>query len=147
MKYQYQYRDRMHSVELIRMPEGFQGVVDGRQVKPEGQVAVVAAQGRKVWVHYEGRTYGLERAEGSGKAARASGELVLRAPMPGQVRQVAVAAGQVVTTGDLLLVLEAMKMEIRISAPQAAKVAQITVSVGHNVEKDQILVELESESA
>jgi biotin carboxyl carrier protein len=67
--------------------------------------------------------------------------------MPGQVRRLAVQVGQTVNAGDVLVLLEAMKMEIRIQAPHAAKVARIAVSEGQSVEREQILVELDGETA
>lgn len=144
MKFDYRYQGQLHSVELLADGRAF---VDGQSVEPADTPVEVAARGRQLWVHFDGRTYALERAVGGRQAAGGpGGELVLRAPMPGQVRQVAVAAGQQVEAGQLLLVLEAMKMEMRISAPQAAKVARLGVSQGDSVEKEQTLVELESET-
>jgi acetyl/propionyl-CoA carboxylase alpha subunit len=67
---------------------------------------------------------------------------VVRAPMPGQVRAVQSAAGQSVQKGDTLLILEAMKMEIRIQAAKDGIVASIAVSVGEQVEKEQVLAEI-----
>src|SRR5690606_38642280 len=110
--------------------------------------APAARQGRQVWVHAGGRSFALQRALGTGAGrAATSGEQSLRAPMPGQVRSVAVQAGQQVAAGQLLLTLEAMKMEIRIQAPAAATVARLTVAEGDTVEREQILVELEPEAA
>jgi biotin carboxyl carrier protein len=63
--------------------------------------------------------------------------------MPGQVRELFVAEGDQVQKGDLLLLLEAMKMEIRIQAPRAASIKSLSLKAGDAVEKDQILVELE----
>lgn len=143
MKFDYRYQGKLHSVELL---PGGQALVDGQPVEVGDIAAEVAARGRNAWVHFDGRTYTLERAVGGNRATGGSSELVLRAPMPGQVRHVAVAAGQRVEAGQLLLVLEAMKMEMRISAPQAAKVARLDVSQGDSVDKEQILVELENES-
>ena len=115
--------------------------IDGRNVK-----ALIAKAGRKIWVHLDGKTYNLERLVGTAdQAGLASGERILRAPMPGQVRQVAVKAGQDVEAGEVLVLLEAMKMEIRIHSPQTAKVARVAVIEGQNVEREQILVELEGE--
>lgn len=133
---------RDYAVRMLGSKSGeLEFEVDGRNVK-----AQVAKEGRKVWVHVDGKTYGLERMVGDAKQAGLAGrERVLRAPMPGQVRQVAVKAGQDVKTGEVLVLLEAMKMEIRIQAPQAAKVARVAVSKGQSVEREQILVELEGE--
>ena len=63
--------------------------------------------------------------------------------MPGQVRAVNVAEGESVTKGQTLLVLEAMKMEIRIQAPRDGKVAKLFVQQGQTVEREQMLIEIE----
>lgn len=66
----------------------------------------------------------------------------LHAPMPGQVRAVPVSAGQEVAAGEVLLVLEAMKMEHRIKAPYAGVVKVVHYAVGQQVPADAVLLEL-----
>ncbi len=66
----------------------------------------------------------------------------LTAPMPGSVLATEVAAGAAVAKGDLLVILEAMKMEHRITAPRDGVVAQVHVSVGEQVDNAQLLVTL-----
>ena len=73
--------------------------------------------------------------------AELSGGLV--APMPGKVLATAVSEGELVEAGQLLVVLEAMKMEHRIVAPSAGTVTKIHIEVGEQVEKDVVLVDLE----
>lgn len=70
--------------------------------------------------------------------AAASGEKVV-SPMPGTILKVNVAQGQAVKAGDVLLVLEAMKMENDIVAPVDGTVKQLLVSKGSTVDTDQIL--------
>ena len=65
------------------------------------------------------------------------------APMPGKVLQVLVQAGQVVASGDGLLILEAMKMEHRIVAEAAATVKAVHVVDGQMVDGGLVLIELE----
>ena len=74
-------------------------------------------------------------------AAPVAGEAV-KAPMPGNILKVNVAAGQTVREGDLLVVLEAMKMENEIYAPKAGTVAQVLVQKGSTVDTDATLVVL-----
>lgn len=145
MKFTYTYRGSVHTVELLPAGTTYTAIVDGETVAAPSE-ALVAKQGSSVWVNLAGRTYELQRMAGRGVGqAAGSRERVLRAPMPGQVRQVLVSEGETVATGQALLILEAMKMEIRIQAPQAAKVARLAVSPGQSVDKDQTLVELEGE--
>lgn len=72
-------------------------------------------------------------------AALASGEVV-KAPMPGNILKINVAPGQKVEEGDVLIVLEAMKMENEIVATKAGTVAQVAVSKGAVVETGTPLV-------
>ena len=72
-------------------------------------------------------------------AVTAAGETV-SAPMPGTILKVAVTAGQAVKEGDLLVVLEAMKMENEIFAPKAGTVAQVLVNKGSSVDTGAALV-------
>jgi 3-methylcrotonyl-CoA carboxylase alpha subunit len=70
----------------------------------------------------------------------------LTAPMPGLVKSVRVAAGDVVKKGQILLVLEAMKMEHSISAPHDGKIAEIA-SEGSQVKEKSSLVRFEEAAA
>ena len=66
----------------------------------------------------------------------------LLAPMPGTVVRVEVNVGDVVTKGQVLVVIEAMKMEHRIAAPADGVVAEVRVSAGDAVDNNQVLVVL-----
>ena len=72
-------------------------------------------------------------------AALASGEVV-KAPMPGNILKINVAPGRKVEEGDVLIVLEAMKMENEIVATKSGTVAQVAVSKGAVVETGAPLV-------
>ena len=65
---------------------------------------------------------------------------VVKSPMPGNILKINVALGQKVKEGDVLIVLEAMKMENEIVAPKAGSVAQIAVSKGQVVETGSPLI-------
>lgn len=67
----------------------------------------------------------------------------LKAPMPGLVLDIKVAAGTQITKGDALLVLEAMKMENIIKSPTDGVVKSITTETGKAVEKNEVLIEFE----
>jgi len=78
------------------------------------------------------------------KAAPAgtAGAVAVKAPMPGTIMKVNVAPGQAVKKGDVLCVLEAMKMENDISAPQDGTVASVNVQKGASVQSEDVLVTL-----
>jgi len=78
-------------------------------------------------------------APAAAPAAVAAGEPVC-APMPGTILRVNVQNGQAVKEGELLCVLEAMKMENEIFAPKAGTVAQVVVSKGSSVDTGSVLV-------
>jgi acetyl/propionyl-CoA carboxylase alpha subunit len=71
----------------------------------------------------------------------------LLAPMPGLVRRVLVEVGAVVTAGQPLLVLEAMKMEQTVAAPAAGMVAELRAKAGEQVAAGQILAVVEANTA
>uniref|UniRef100_Q01R49 Biotin/lipoyl attachment domain-containing protein n=1 Tax=Solibacter usitatus (strain Ellin6076) TaxID=234267 RepID=Q01R49_SOLUE len=68
---------------------------------------------------------------------------VCRSPVSGVVVRVAAQVGQSLQTGDILVVLEAMKMETNITAPGAGKIAAIAVNQGDGVQAGQVVVEFE----
>ena len=72
-------------------------------------------------------------------ASLAAGEVV-KSPMPGNILKINVSQGQTVKEGDVLIVLEAMKMENEIVSTKSGTVAQIVVSKGAVVETDSPLV-------
>ncbi len=76
-------------------------------------------------------------------AAPAAGAEVVSSPMPGTIVSVAVTAGKAVKKGEILVVLEAMKMENEIMAPHDATVAAVHVNKGDSVESGTALVSLQ----
>jgi methylmalonyl-CoA carboxyltransferase small subunit len=68
---------------------------------------------------------------------------VCRSPVSGVVVRVAAQVGQSLQTGDILLVLEAMKMETNITAPAPGKIAAIAVKQGDGVQAGQVVLEFE----
>ena len=71
-----------------------------------------------------------------------AGATVVKAPMPGNIMKVNVKAGDSVKKGDVLVVLEAMKMENDVCAPTDGVVATVDVNQGATVETDAVLVTL-----
>ncbi|MCA1812502.1 MAG: biotin/lipoyl-binding protein [Halobacteriales archaeon] len=71
------------------------------------------------------------------------GSKVVKPPMPGRIAALKVREGDTVQKGQILLVLEAMKMQNEVAAPRSGKVARIHVKPGDVVESGSVLVELE----
>lgn len=78
----------------------------------------------------------------AGASAAAGAEGVVTAPMPGTVLDIKVSPGQAVNKGDVLIILEAMKMENEIMAPAAGTVDTIPASKGASVNAGAVLVTL-----
>lgn len=76
------------------------------------------------------------------QSAPTAGANVVSAPMPGNINAVKVAGGQSVKEGEVLIILEAMKMENEITAPKAGKIGQIYVQKGATVETGAPLIEV-----
>jgi biotin carboxyl carrier protein len=135
-------RDKTVDVEIIRADAErgrLELLIDNQRV-----IAYVSSDSAKRWVTVSGRTVVLTKASGA-KRSNAGHDHAseLTAPMPGVIRGVNISEGAAVTKGQTLLVLEAMKMEIRIQAPFDGVVKSLTVKVGQTVEREQILAKLE----
>lgn len=76
------------------------------------------------------------------KKAAPAGAVAVSAPMPGTILDIKVSEGQAVKKGDILMILEAMKMENEIVAPQDGTVAAIQVDKGASVNTGDALVSL-----
>lgn len=76
------------------------------------------------------------------KKPAVSGGTSVNAPMPGTILSVNVSEGQSVKKGDVLIVLEAMKMENEIKAPNDATVSSVAVQKGESVDTGAVLVTL-----
>ena len=76
------------------------------------------------------------------KAAAPAGATTVEAPMPGKILNIKVSEGQAVKFGEVVVIMEAMKMETEIVAPAAGTVASVNVSVGDAVDTGAVLVTL-----
>jgi 3-methylcrotonyl-CoA carboxylase alpha subunit len=110
----------------------------------ESLLAHAIVDGDTVWVHAGGRTFVAEIAADAAPRRRqaTADEQALSAPMPAAVRAVLVQPGQHVEAGDLLIMLEAMKMELPVRAPRAGVVRAINCRPGELVQPGPGLVEL-----
>lgn len=118
------------------------GVFRVRRHGGEHVLAWGVTDGPRTWVFLEGHTYVVEPS----RARRGGGgdeTAALAAPMPATVVQVQVEVGQDVHRGDVLVTLEAMKMELPITAPRDGRVKSIACKPGELVQPGIPLVELE----
>lgn len=107
--------------------------------------ATVAADGPQHYVAFDANVFTLTKADSSQRRRTNAAEGgSLTATMPGQVVKILVAEGDAVKRGQPLIILEAMKMEMRIAAPADGQVTRLLVSVGQIVERGQRLLELSS---
>jgi geranyl-CoA carboxylase alpha subunit len=108
--------------------------------------AVYLCSGDEIAIDLDGRVYSFEdityRAPSK---SNAGGDGVLRAPMTGTITAVRVEQGQIVARGDVLAVLEAMKMEQQIMAPVAGTVTTVAVSTSQQVSARDILFVVEAD--
>jgi 3-methylcrotonyl-CoA carboxylase alpha subunit len=107
-----------------------------------------AQQGHDIWLQAgsRARLVRITAADAvADTATETAGSLSVLAPMPGLVAAVAVAAGQVVEKGEICVVMEAMKVVLRLPAPVSGRVARLLCGVGETVGGGAVLVELEAE--
>jgi acetyl/propionyl-CoA carboxylase alpha subunit len=81
--------------------------------------------------------------EASGEAGIRLGAVSVLAPMPGLVIDIPVAEGEDIDEGDVLIVLESMKMQNELRAPRSGKISSIQTKINANVERKQTLLVLE----
>ena len=160
MAHRIRWEGREVQVELEPLGDALRARVEGREhgvalraehahellLEVDGQRRriVFARDGGALLVALDGESFRLEPIEaGAAPGAARHHEHGLEAPMPGLVRSIAVSEGDAVVRGQTLVVLEAMKMEIRITAPEDARILKVRCAVGERVERGQALVDLD----
>ena len=167
-RYRVRIGERTVEIEVSPSGEGFQIVLEGRQITAQlsapdasglrqlrigdrSHDLLLAGSGERYAVALDGVALDVtvedERAArlatfGGGRAASQHGARVT-APMPGLVVRVPVEVGQSVQEGEVVVVLQAMKMENELGSPAPGTVKQIHVQPGQPVEHGQVLVELQ----
>jgi len=126
-------------------------LLDGRsfevaiEAPAEGEVAGrLSVDGEAAsWTVEDERRHRSRQSAAGGGGATPGGAYTVAAPMPGRVVAVPVAAGDAVSRGQTVVVLEAMKMESALTAPHAGRVVEVLVSPGQTVRQRQALVRLD----
>jgi biotin carboxyl carrier protein len=137
---------KQRTVDFLSLgPTLFSIIMDNAQ-----QEVVVENREDAVEVLLKGRLYSgtvlderaqLMRSRRGGDAAE-SGEVTVRAPMPGLIVAVLVSEGEQVKAGQTLVILESMKMQNELKAPRAGTVQRVSIQSGTTVEQRKVLVTL-----
>jgi acetyl/propionyl-CoA carboxylase alpha subunit len=153
-----------HEFSLTLDGTTYKVAVDGNSIMVNGQPFVVGFESGKVLVDgspydvalegdravvggitYDLRVEGLggEQAGPKARTAAAAGEGAVTAIMPGKIIRVLVAQGQEVAEGDVVCILEAMKMENELQAPKSGVIKALYMQPGQDVEMGVVLAEIE----
>jgi biotin carboxyl carrier protein len=127
-------------VRVVPLGDGrYQLTAGGRR-----QIAYAVRNGGDTWIFFDGQVHVISQARAA--VRRGSGrddEAALSAPMPATVISVQTAAGQPVRRGDVLVMLEAMKMELPIRAPRDGVVRRVACRAGEIVQPGVPLLEMD----
>lgn len=125
--------------EILPLGNGRYQLVDGDR----RALAYAVRSDGATWVFLDGQTYVVQPESSRPRGGRGDDEAALGAPMPATVVAVNATPGQVVARGDVLVTLEAMKMELAVKAPRDGTVRRVTCTPGELVQPGVPLVELD----
>ena len=129
----------MVDVDVTPLGDGRYQVSDGTRQ----HLAYAAGPPTSRWVFIDGRTFLVDITGGSDARREHDDDIGLASPMPATVASIHVTEGQPVSRGDLLVMLEAMKMELPIKAPRDGRVRKLACTQGELVQPGVPLVELD----
>ena len=150
--------DRQHTVFLAVVggrfrlhfgDETFCVAPGNRRISVDGESheIVVASSGDRLFIHFHGRVHEIDHvptiAQFADRGADAKSDHLV-APMPGMVIACEVKAGDTVAAGDLLMVIESMKLETPLKAWRAGRIAYVHVGQGQIFERDKMLLSMET---
>lgn len=142
--------EQAHDVWLSPASEGERLLVGDawHTLGPMPADAVVIVKGDTAHIHLHGRAYLVrldDPVDRFAATAASGGDAHARAPMPGSVVSAGVMAGDAVSSGDAMMVIESMKMETVIRAPRDGVVETVHVAIGDSFDRDAVLVTLVAE--
>ena len=155
--------DQLHAVTLAGEPgwhgrqSSFDVGVEGETARVYGETDLVVVDGEvvtafapdaeRIVVFDDGDVIEFRRRKAAAGAGGSASDGGLRAPMPGKIVAAPAKAGDVVTKGQPIVVLEAMKMEHALTAPFDGVVAEFNVAVGDQVTDGAVLAVVKAEEA
>jgi acetyl/propionyl-CoA carboxylase alpha subunit len=160
MRHLFLIDEQDHTLWLARAGNGYQLDIDGQRtpcaLAGEGHRQIltcgatdtpvfVAVEGERVYVQLDGEAHEIlyrDPVVRYAEEAGGSAEDIMKAPMPGTVIATPVSAGQEVKVGDVLIVIESMKLETALKAGRDGVVDQVHVAVGRTFDRDAVLVTL-----
>tara|TARA_Y100000590_G_C15262608_1_gene841852 strand:+ start:35 stop:532 length:498 start_codon:yes stop_codon:yes gene_type:complete len=131
--------------EIIRREKGVVGIIIGDKRLPINY----SRDGIRIELLLDGTKFKLERETSyafltRAKDAGSSGLTEVRSPIPGVISSINVTEKKKVKEGDVLCILQAMKMENEIASTQKGKIKEILVVEGERVSSDQVLMTIEN---
>ena len=137
----FEYQGQAYQQTVVRVGEEYR--IDGEhyyRIQPKDHCHFYHKQAHVI---HQGKRFELLLPDIESQSAAVTNSNQLTAPMPGRIIEVKVKAGDVVNTGDGLLVMEAMKMELNLKAEKDTVVKSVEVCADQQVVADQLLVEFE----
>lgn len=137
--------DRVLPINLHREDDGSHVLT----VAGHSQRVLLAVSGDDIFIHLDGAAYHLRYRHPLDRLAaqlHGSAEDIVQAPMPGCIVAIHVNAGDAVSRGQTLLVMESMKMETTIASPRDGVVEAIHFQQGQSFDRDALLVILTAET-
>jgi biotin carboxyl carrier protein len=128
--------DGLHLYSLLVNHRSFEASVE--PTREEGQAVIIAGRPYKAFLHGS-------RQPGAKNIARVLSELSskITAPLPGWLSEIKVSEGQRIEKGDVVAVLESMKMFMKLRTPQAGVVRMVTPNVSREVAQGEILAKID----
>ncbi len=139
---------KSHTVDFksLKLGSSCSLLLDGKSFEPsafeENGGWEILLQGRKFSVQVEDQTERKLRLA-AGESQIKKGRVIIQSPMPGMVIDIPVKEGEEVKKGQVLVILESMKMQNELTAPRDGVIARIQAAINDNVERKQPLLILD----